>query len=409
MIIKDIFARKILNSRANETIEVDVFFENGFGRGSAPSGASTGTLEAIPFPGKVDDSVSFINEEIRRRIISTRINSFDDLAHVEDLMKEFDSTPQLKIIGGNVIIALEFAILDALAKSIKMPLWRVLNPDAKNLPRPLGNAVGGGAHASSNSPDIQEFLLLSLESKSFSSALFANAKIHSLMKKELQKADKKFTGGKTDEGAWCPNISNPEILDILSKAAKTVSDEMGFKIRLGLDMAASEMFDGKNYAYHKFSKKSGKKKLNRKQQIDFVVGLIEKYDLCYVEDPLNEDDFEGFAEIKSRVKNCLICGDDLCVTNPEQLKKAIEHKSVSAVIVKPNQVGSLLKTREFVSMAKKNGITPVISHRSGETDDVTISHLAVAFDIPVIKTGISGGERLAKLNELLRIEEAIRK
>ncbi len=409
MIIKNIVARKILNSRAQDAIEVDVFYAEGFvGRGSAPSGASTGTLEAKPFPGEVSESVKFVNDEVKKKLIDMEINSFDELQKVEDALREFDDTPQWEKIGGNIVIAIEFAILSALSNCNDKPLWMLLNPDARHLPRPLGNVVGGGAHAGIHSPDIQEFLLLSLESDKFSKSYFANAKVHALVKKKLQERDVKFTGGKTDEGAWCPNISNMEILDVVSEVAAEVGKEFGFKIKLGLDMAASELYDGEKYNYNKFLNDEPQKSLTREEQIDFVVDLIEKYNLSYVEDPLNEDDFDGFAQIKRRVNNCLICGDDLCVTNPDQIKKAIEHDSVSAVIVKPNQVGSLIKTREFIQIAKENKITPVISHRSGETEDSTIAQLAVAFDIPIIKTGISGGERTVKLNELLRIEEVVK-
>jgi enolase len=409
MIITDIIARKILNSRGDETIEVDVFHSKGFGRGSAPSGASTGTFEAIPFPKDVDYSVNFFNQKLKKSLIGMNFNNFNSLKKVEKIIEQFDSTSQKTKIGGNIVIALEFALLHALADKKKQPLWQVINPKSKNLPRPLGNAVGGGAHAGSNSIDIQEFLLLSLDSSTYSEALDANCKVHKIVKKRLQELDNSFTGGKTDEGAWCPNISNLEVLDMLSKVAKEVSKEFGFKIRLGLDMASSELFENGKYIYNKFSKDVPNKILTRSEQINFVIDLIKKYDLCYVEDPLNEDDFEGFAEIKKKASDCLICGDDLCVTNPSRLKTGIKKKSISAVIVKPNQVGSLVKTKEFIDLAKKNKITPVISHRSGETNDDTIAHLSVAFDIPVIKCGIVGGERLAKLNELLRIEESIKR
>lgn len=408
MKIEQIKARKILNSRGQVTIEIDIRTDKGKGRGSAPSGASTGEKEVQAMPRSTEETISIANGLVAEKLKGLEINKFDDLEKVEKKLKEIDNTENLSKIGGNLIIALEFAILHALADSVGKPLWKAINPKAQHLPRPLGNCVGGGAHAGTNSPDIQEFLLLSLDAENYKEALFANTKIHRLMKEELQKIDKEFTGGKTDEGAWTPNITNLEILDHLFKISRQVAKEAGVKVRLGLDVASSELWDGENYVYKKYLPEKKEKKLSREEQIQFVIDMIEKYDLCYVEDPLEENDFEGFAQIKRAANNCLICGDDLTVTNPEVLKKAIEHESINAIIVKPNQIGSLIKTREVVELAKKNKITPVISHRSGETTDDTIAHLAVAFDIPVIKCGIVGGERLAKLNELLRIEEVIK-
>lgn len=408
MKITGIKARLIYNSRGDETVEVDVFAGHRFGRGSAPAGASTGSNEAVAFSTNARDSVSFINKTLSSELLNVEINSFADLKQIEAVCRKFDDTPRWKKIGGNTVIAVEFAILHALAVDVQLPLWNVLNPKAEKLPRPLGNAVGGGAHAGEHASDIQEFLLLALEAESFRIADAVNLKIHKLVKKELTQADPNFTGGKTDEGAWAPTLSNLRILDILSSAVKKVSEEEGTKVRIGLDMAASQFWDGEHFVYHKFMDSEMDKKLTRDEQIDFVVDLIEKYDLCYVEDPLNEDDFEGYAQIRQMVENCLICGDDLICTNPDLLKQAIEAGSVSAIIVKPNQIGSLMKTKEIIDMALANNIVPVISHRSGETLDATIAHLGIAFGCPIIKTGVVGGERRAKLNALLRAEEYIK-
>jgi len=402
MKIKEVLARKILDSRGNPTIEVEV---NGC-RGSAPSGASTGTNEATTFPHGVDDAVRLVNKVLKNKLKGIELTKFDSLQKIEDLLHGLDKSERWLKIGGSLVIALEFALLHAMAADAGKQLWQFLG-GGKKLPRPLGNCVGGGAHAGIYAPDIQEFLLLGLEARKFSQALFANAEIHHEMKNVLQDKDKNFTGGKTDEGAWTPTLTNLEILDLLNDTTNKINKKIKLDVTLGMDMAASEFFKEDRYYYKKFSPVSKSRILSREEQIGFVVDLIEKYKLNYVEDPLEENDFEGFAEIKDRTE-CLICGDDLTTTNPVRLKQAIEQKAISAIIVKPNQIGSLIKTKEVIDIALKNNIVPVISHRSAETMDDTIAHLGVAFNCPIIKCGIVGGERLAKLNELLRIEEQLK-
>ncbi|MBW2994798.1 phosphopyruvate hydratase, partial [Candidatus Woesearchaeota archaeon] len=397
MHIKEIIARKILDSRGNPTIEIEV---DGC-RGSAPSGASTGTNEATTFPHGVEDALRFAKTVLPEKLKGIELTNCDSLKQVDEVLHKIDPSEKWVKIGGSVVVELEFALLHAMAKEAKKPLWKFLG-GGKKLPRPLGNCVGGGAHAGIHAPDIQEFLLLGLEAKTFSQALFANAEIHRRMKVILADKDSNFTGGKTDEGAWTPTLTNLEILDHLHDAVKKFNEHDKSNIKLGMDMAASEFFKDGRYHYKKFSPVAKEKILSREEQIGFVVDLIEKYGLNYIEDPLEENDFEGFAEINERT-NCFICGDDLTTTNPERLKQAIELKSITAVIVKPNQVGSLIKTKEVIDIALKNQIVPVISHRSGETDDDTIAHLGIAFDCPIIKCGIVGGERLVKLNEILRI------
>jgi enolase len=403
MKIKEVNARKTIDSRGNSTIEVEI---NGH-TGGAPSGASTGANEATTFPHGVDDAIRFVNKVLKNKIKGMVLSDFDSLNKVEDLLRQYDKSEKWMKIGGSCVIALEYAILYAMAADAGKPLYQFLG-GGKKLPRPLGNCVGGGAHAGIHAPDIQEFLLLGLDAKKYSEALFANTEIHRRMKYILQEKDKNFTGGKTDEGAWTPTLTNLEILDLLFESTNKFNTYSKLDIKLGMDMAASEFFKEERYHYHKFSPVSMDRILSREEQIGFVVDLIEKYSLNYVEDPLEENDFEGFAEINDRTE-CLICGDDLTTTNPERLKTAIDNKSISAIIVKPNQIGSLIKTKQVIDMALKNKIIPVISHRSGETTDDMIAHLGVAFNCPIIKSGIAGGERIAKLNQLLRIEEAISK
>ncbi|MBU2633832.1 MAG: enolase [Nanoarchaeota archaeon] len=357
--------KKILNSRGEETVEVNY---NGF-IGSAPSGASKGKKE-------VKDYIKSIDEEIKelKKLKIEDVNTFSDLKNVEDLTKNF---------GGNSRIALEFAIF------LSNGGYKWLK--GRKLPRPLGNVIGGGKHIKNGNLVFQEYLVIDGESESFFDSAFKNLKFHRFIHEKLEHLDKENNRRMTDEGAWSPNLSDEEVLDLLSKYAKK------FKLKLGIDMAADSFFDGEFYVYKD-------KKLNRDEQIKYVNYLIKKYNLYYVEDPLQEDDFEGFSFIDKRA---LVCGDDLVVTNLKRLRKAIENNSINSLIVKPNQIGSLIKMREVIIEAKKKNIIPVISHRSGETLDYSISDLAVGFEIPIIKCGIFGKEREAKLNRLVKIEKEI--
>ena len=394
MIIKDITAKKIKNSRNQDTIEVIVKTDLGNAMASAPSGASKSKKEVIDFPESVDSAVNFVNTLLNSEFKNFEFNSFDDLKQVENMIKNYDDTERMEKIGGNLVIEFEFALLQTLSKG---KIWKFINPKTKTLPRPLGNCIGGGKHVDSNfKNEFQEYLLLSLDANSFSKAAKANLDIYDMLRNNFKHSKL------TDEGALAMNLSTEEILEALKKLVDDYNTKNDFKVRIGIDVAADSFFDGKNYVYRD-------KKLTRQQQINYIVNLVDKYDLCYMEDPLEESDFAGFAEITRQVKNkCLICGDDLIATNTELLKKAIEKHSITAVIVKPNQIGSLVKTREIIKLAKENKIYPVISHRSGETLDATISQLAVAFNIPVIKCGIYGKEREIKINELIKIEKELK-
>jgi len=273
-----------------------------------------------------------------------------------------------------------------------------------SLPYPLGNVIGGGKHAFGRATDIQEFLVLPVGADSFSAAVEANARIHGKLKGILGEMDSTFTGGKGDEGAWAPNISNDDALEALSKACNKISEEMGFECRMGIDVAASSLWNPEKgvYVYERdgIERDTG-------EQIEYILSLIDRYNLIYVEDPLHEDDYEGFKELTSKAHGCLICGDDLFVTNVKRLEKGISMKSGNAIIIKMNQVGTLTDTWRTTRLAQENGYVPVVSHRSGETEAYHIAHLAVALNAPIIKTGVVGGERIAKLNELIRIEEEL--
>ncbi len=239
---------------------------------------------------------------------------------------------------------------------------------------------------------------------SFAEAVEANIKVHLEVRKLIEKTDSTFAGGKGDEGGWAPNLDNEKALELVAKACETVSDETEVKIRPALDFASSSIWDAKKQRYVYL--RDGIQR-DQGQQIDYVTYLIRKYRLTYVEDPLHEEDYAGFAKLTKEVKNCLICGDDLFVTNKERLERGIKLGAGNAIIIKPNQVGTLTDAHAAVKLAKNAGYIPVLSHRSGETIDAHLSHVAIAFGCAIIKAGVVGGERMAKLNELIRIEEAL--
>ena len=402
-IIEDVRARKIYNSRGNATIEVDVPTIDGFGSASAPSGASTGKAETVPFPeGGVEEAIRKVEELIAPEVIGLYA---DEQEEIDTLLHELDETEDFRNIGGNTAYAVSLAVADAAADSYDLPLYQYLGGSlASDLPYPLGNVVGGGKHALGKATDIQEFLVLPIGAPSFSAAVEANAAIHKRLKALLRKVDPNFTGGKGDEGAWAPNISNVEALEAVSGACREVSEEAGFECRPALDVAASSLWDTekRRYVYTRddLRRDSG-------EQIEYVLDLIEKYGLVYVEDPVHEDDFQGFKELTSKSRSCLICGDDLFVTNVKRLGEGIKKGAGNSIVIKMNQVGTLTDTWAATRLAQENRYVPVVSHRSGETAASHIAHLAVAFRAPIIKTGVVGGERIAKLNELIRIEETL--
>ncbi|MCQ2961204.1 MAG: phosphopyruvate hydratase [archaeon] len=401
-VIEDVRVRKILDSRGNPTVEVDIITWNGFGRAAAPSGASTGSREVVSFPeGGVSQVITEVEDLISSELIGM---AAEDIEDIDEVLKEIDGTDNLSAIGGNTTVAVSMAAAKAAAMSYNLPLYNFLGGNfTKEIPYPLGNMMNGGAHAGPNAPDIQEFLVVPVGACDITEAVFANVEVHKRLKELISKKDPSFTGGKGDEGGWIPNITNNQALEIQAQACEEVGDELGFIIKPGLDMASSEFWseeEGK-YVY-------GQDGLKRDSgdQVDYVKDLIDTYHMFYVEDPFDERDFEGFAELTSKVgSKCRICGDDLFVTNSELLAKGIEMNAANAIIIKPNQIGTLTDTYETVRLAKENGVMPVVSHRSGETCDETIAHLAIAFGAPMIKTGAIGGERIAKLNELIRIED----
>lgn len=403
-IIEDLRVRKILDSRGNPTIEVDVITWNGFGRAAAPSGASTGAREVVAFPaGGVDKIISEVEDIISSELIGM---DAEDLNEIDLVLKEIDGTENLSSLGGNTTVAVSMATAKAAASSYNMPLYRFLGGNMPTeIPYPLGNMINGGAHAGLNAPDIQEFLVIPIGAENITEAVFTNVNVHKKIRELIQAKDQSFTGGKGDEGGWAPNLTSEEALEIQVKACETVTDETGVEVRPSLDMAASEMWDPDQETYV-YSREG----VNRStgEQIDYVEEIIDTYGFYFVEDPIREGDFDGFSELTGKVGGkCLICGDDIYVTNAEILEEGINKKAGNAIIIKPNQIGTLTDTYKTVELARNNKYVPVVSHRSGETTDETIAHLAVAFSCPIIKTGAVGGERIAKLNELIRIEEEI--
>ncbi|WP_323735938.1 phosphopyruvate hydratase [Methanosphaera sp. ISO3-F5] len=403
-VIEDVRLRKIIDSRGNPTVEADILTWNGFGRAAAPSGASTGVNEVASFPeGGVDQVIAEVEDLISSEIIGMEA---EDLREIDTVLKEIDGTDNFSTIGGNTAVAVSMATAKAAASSYNLPLYKFLGGIMPvSIPYPLGNMINGGAHAGTNAPDIQEFLVIPVGATSIIEAMETNINVHRRIKEKIQATDSTFTGGKGDEGGWAPNLTNEQALEIQTSSCTEITDETGVEVRPGLDVASSEFWNEKEQKYI-YEREGASRTVE--EQIDYIADLVDTYKFFYVEDPIQENDFEAFAELTAKSgKYCLICGDDLFVTNPEILAKGIEAKAANSLIIKPNQIGTLTDTYNSIQLAKANKYVPVVSHRSGETTDETIAHIAVAFNAPIIKTGAAGGERIAKLNELVRIEEEL--
>lgn len=402
-IIEDVMARKLFNSRGHETIEVDIITADGFGRAAAPAGASTGKAEVVSYPkGGVDAAIAKLEELIAPELIGMEA---EEQKEIDALLHEIDETENFSNIGGNTAFAVSVANAEAAATSYDLHLFQYLSGyRGDELPYPLGNVLGGGKHVLGKTTDIQEYLVIPLKTRSFSEAARANTMVHQKIGELLRKADPNFTGGRGDEGAWAPNIENEEALKIVSKVCGDVSAELGIECRPCLDVAASSFWNSEEGVY--VYSMEGKKR-DPGEQLEFILHLIDEYNLAYVEDPFDEDDYESFAELTKKVKDCLICGDDLFVTNSKRLSKGIKMCAGNSLIIKTNQIGTLTDALETTRLAKRAGYVPVMSHRSGETTDSHLAHLAVGFSCPIIKCGVLHGERVAKINELVRIEETL--
>lgn len=400
-VITDIKGRLIFNSRGSKTIEVDIISDDKFfGRASSPSGASVGKHEARSFKeNSPEKSLEELNKNLSKFI---GIESQDPRA-VYDILKNIDNSENYSKIGGSVAYAISLASVESASKALHEPLFRVLKPvgDYK-FPYPLGNILGGGSHAGPGTPDIQEYLICPIEAANIVEAIEINIEVHKQLKTILEKLDNNFTYGKGDEGAWAPNLNNDQALEVVEKAVSDSGYNSGKEVAIGIDFASSSFWNEKNKSYD-YVRQGLVRSPN--EQIDFVNDLIDKYHLIYVEDPVHEEDFEGMSIINKDNPQCLITGDDMLVTNKNRVQESMKYKSCSGAILKVNQAGSLYDALEFANECNKNNIKIITSHRSGESIDSHIAEIAVATSSKLLKTGVIGGERVAKLNQLVRLVE----
>ncbi len=408
--ITAIHAREVLDSRGNPTVEVDVVLEDGsFGRAMVPSGASTGAHEAVElrdgdkkrYMGKgVTKAVAAVNGAIAKELLGREA---EDQVALDQLMIALDKTPNKAKLGANAILGVSLAIAKAAADSAGLPLYRYVGgASARILPVPMMNIINGGVHAD-NPIDFQEFMVMPVGAKSFKEALRAGAEIFHTLKSALKKAGHNTNVG--DEGGFAPNLPSAEAaLDFVMKSIEQAGYKPGKDIYLAMDCAATEFF--KNGAY--FYEGEGKTR-TIDQQVDYIAKLASSYPIISVEDGFSEDDWNGWKKITDKIgSKCQLVGDDLFVTNTKRLAQGIKTGTANSILVKVNQIGSLTETLEAVEMAHKAGYTAVMSHRSGETEDSTIADLAVATNCGQIKTGsLARSDRLAKYNQLLRIEEEL--
>jgi len=399
--ISSIEGRILYNSRGSKTIEIDVKSEGKFlGRVCAPSGASVGKYEAVSFPnGKPEESLRIIQENSQKFI---GLES-SDLKGIHDTLKSLDNSTNYSEIGGALAFAVTIASMESASKSSGEPLFKTLSSESSfKFPFPIGNILGGGAHAGPGTPDIQEILICPTGSKTIENAIETNLAVHKELRNVLEKEDPNFTNGRGDEGGWAPKLENEKALEVSAKACENLGFTLGKEVSLGVDFASSTQWneEKQKYVYDRagFENSTG-------EQIDFAANIIEKYKLIYAEDAVHEEAFEDMAELTAKFPNILITGDDLIVTSKDILTKAIDSKSCNAAILKVNQAGSLYDALEFASVADQNNIKLITSHRSGESIDSQISHIGIATKSKMLKVGVVGGERVAKLNELLRLSE----
>jgi enolase len=412
-LIESIHARQILDSRGNPTIEVDVFTENGAsGRAAVPSGASTGTHEAVElrdgdkkvFMGKgVLKAVENVNTKIAAEVVGLSV--FDQNL-IDKVMIELDGTANKGKLGANAILGTSLAVARAAAMEAGQSLYRYIGGvNANTLPVPMMNILNGGSHAD-NSIDFQEFMVMPVKADTFSQALRMGTEVFHTLKKVLH--DKNFSTNVGDEGGFAPNIkSNEEAIEIVLTAIEKAGYKPGVDIFIAMDAASSEFYDAKSKTYH--FKKSDGKKLKSDEMVEYWAKWVKKYPIISIEDGMAEEDWAGWKKLTDKVKDKVqLVGDDLFVTNVEFLQKGIDMGVANSILVKVNQIGSLTETINAVNLAKRNSYKSIMSHRSGETEDSTIADLAVALNTGQIKTGsASRSDRMAKYNQLLRIEEEL--
>jgi enolase len=408
--IVDIHSRQILDSRGNPTIEVDVTLDDGtIGSAAVPSGASTGVHEAWElrdgdksvFLGKgVTQAVANVNEKIASELVGC--DAFDQIG-VDARLIELDGTPNKKSLGANAILGVSLATAHAAAKYCGLPLYRYLGgASARLLPAPMMNIINGGQHAD-NSVDVQEFMVMPLGFERFSDALRAGCEIFHHLKKVLH--DKKLSTAVGDEGGFAPDLANnAAAIDLVLEATEKAGYKAGEQIWIAMDVAATELYDAKKGKYT-----IDGKQLDSAGMVELMAGWVKKYPICSIEDGCSEDDWAGWKLLTDQLGNKVqLVGDDLFVTNTERLERGIREGIANSILIKVNQIGTLTETIESIRLAARHGYTSVTSHRSGETEDATIADLAVALETGQIKTGsASRSDRMAKYNQLLRIEEQL--
>ncbi|KAF4406376.1 phosphopyruvate hydratase [Streptomyces sp. Ru87] len=403
-----VVAREILDSRGNPTVEVEVGLDDGStGRAAVPSGASTGAFEALElrdgdksrYGGKgVEKAVLAVIEQIGPELVGYDAT---EQRLIDQAMFDLDATPDKSSLGANAVLGVSLAVAHAASEASDLPLFRYLGgPNAHQLPVPMMNILNGGSHADSN-VDIQEFMIAPIGAESFSEALRWGAEVYHTLKAVLK--ERGLSTGLGDEGGFAPNLSsNREALDLIVEAIQKAGYQPGQDIALALDVAATEFYKDGLYTFEG-------KSLSASEMTAYYAELVAAYPLVSIEDPLNEEDWEGWKSLTEQLGDKVqIVGDDLFVTNPERLARGIDNDTANALLVKVNQIGSLTETLDAVELAQRNGYKCMMSHRSGETEDVTIADLAVATNCGQIKTGAPArSERVAKYNQLLRIEEIL--
>jgi len=380
---------------------VDVTTDKKFlGRVCAPSGASVGKHEVVGFPnGKPEESLRILNDN-SQKFIGLEAS---DLKSIHYTLRSLDQSSNYSEIGGSLAFAVTIASMESASKSLDQPLFQTLSSESSfKFPYPLGNILGGGAHAGPGTPDIQEILICATGSKTIIDAIETNLSVHKELRRVLEKEDPNFTNGRGDEGGWAPKIDNEKALEVSVRAIENLGFTLGKEVSLGVDFASSTQWneEKQKYLYNRSGFENSPEK-----QIEFAIDIIEKYKLIFAEDAVHEEAFDDMAELTRKFPKTLVTGDDLTVTNKEILTKAIESKSCNAAILKVNQAGSLYDALEFAEVANHNNVKLITSHRSGESTDSHIVHIGLATKSKMLKVGIVGGERVAKLNELARLSE----
>jgi len=399
--ITSIKGRLVYNSRGNKSIEVDIISDNHYlGRACAPSGASVGKYEAVSFPNDNPEESLHILTENSKKFLECDPS---DLKAIHETIKSIDKTSDYSKVGGALAYAVTIAAMDSASNAIGKPLFTLISKQNEyRFPIPLGNILGGGAHAGPGTPDIQEILISAINAKTVKEAIETNLAIHKELRNVIEKTDSSFTNGRGDEGGWAPKCDNEKALELCATACENLGYTLGKEVSLGIDFASSTQWDEKKqkYVYNR-----GGFENTPEKQLEFTSAIIEKYKINYAEDPVHEEAFDDMSELTSKFSNTMITGDDLTVTNKDILKNAIQHKSCNSAILKVNQAGSLYDALEFAEIANHNNIKLITSHRSGESIDSQISHIGIATNSKMLKVGIVGGERIAKLNELIRLSE----